>query len=80
LLDEVKPVLTYADIAIESPYNTYLYTGLPPGPVCNPGHAALEAALNPAASDYLYFVAKPDGYHAFGKTYEEHLQNVARYQ
>jgi UPF0755 protein len=80
LLGEVKPVLTYDDIAIESPYNTYLHTGLPPGPVCNPGSASLEAALFPAETEYLYFVAKADGYHAFARTYEEHLRNVSMYQ
>ncbi|MDR1069460.1 MAG: endolytic transglycosylase MltG [Gracilibacteraceae bacterium] len=80
ILGEVKPVLTYADIAIESPYNTYLHTGLPPGPVCNPGGASLEAALYPAETEYLFFVAKPDGYHAFARTYEEHLRNVDNWQ
>jgi UPF0755 protein len=80
LLGEVKPVLTYEDIAIESPYNTYLYTGLPPGPVCSPGHASLEAVLHPAETEYLFFVAKPDGYHAFARTYEDHLRNVGLYQ
>ncbi|MDR1603526.1 MAG: endolytic transglycosylase MltG [Gracilibacteraceae bacterium] len=80
ILGEVKPVLTYEDIAIESPYNTYLYQGLPPGPVCNPGHASLEAALYPAETEYLFFVAKSDGYHAFARTYEEHLRNVSLYQ
>ncbi|MDR0434151.1 MAG: endolytic transglycosylase MltG [Gracilibacteraceae bacterium] len=80
ILGEVKPVLSYEDIAIESPYNTYLYTGLPPGPVCNPGRAALEAALYPAETEYLFFVAKPDGYHAFARTYDEHLRNVSEWQ
>ncbi len=57
---------------IDNPYNTFIYEGLPPGPVCNPGKAAMEAALNPEDTDYLYFVLKPDGTHYFSKTLEEH--------
>jgi len=78
-LGEVKPVLTNEDIAIDSPYNTYKYTGLPPGPICMPGKSSLMAAVYPADTNYLYFVAKPDGYHAFAVTYEEHLRNKALY-
>jgi UPF0755 protein len=80
ILGVAKPVLSYDDIAIPSPYNTYLHEGLPPGPVCNPGHASLEAALYPEDTDFMYFVAKGDGYSAFAVTYEEHLNNVAKYQ
>ena len=71
-LGEVKPVLTYEDIAVDSPYNTYLIDGLPPGPICSPGHDALEAAFFPAETDYMYFVAKPDGSHIFSVTFAEH--------
>lgn len=78
ILGEAKPVLSTADTEIDSPYNTYQNLGLPPGPIANPGHASLEAALYPADTDYLYFSAKPDGSHAFAVTYDEHLRNVAK--
>ncbi len=74
-----KQELTAEDLAIDSPYNTYRYAGLPPGPICNPGLASLRAAVEPEATDYLYFVAKLDGSHAFATTLEEHNANVARY-
>jgi UPF0755 protein len=69
--------LTPEELATDSPYNTYLYPGLPVGPICNPGRQAIEAALFPAQTDYYYFVAKGDGTHLFGRTYEEHLANIA---
>jgi UPF0755 protein len=59
-----------------NPYNTYRHAGLPPGPIANPGEAALTAALLPTATDYLYFVAKGDGGHVFTRTYEEHQQAI----
>lgn len=65
--------LSFKDIRIDSPYNTYRYAGLPPGPIANPGLASFEAALRPQATDYLYFVARGDGTHAFTRTYQEHL-------
>lgn len=61
-------------------YNTYLHPGLPPGPICNPGLASIDAVLDPAGTDYLFFYSKGDGTHAFAHTYEEHLQNQALYQ
>jgi UPF0755 protein len=73
---EVQP----PDLRRESPYNTYLRTGLPPGPICNPGLKSIQAAFEPAQTDYLYFVAKGDGTHAFARTYDEHLENVKKYQ
>lgn len=65
-----------ADLAFDSPYNTYLRKGLPPGPISNPGSDALEAALNPTASDYLYYLSKPTGETVFSKTLSEH--NLAK--
>ncbi|MCD6163666.1 MAG: endolytic transglycosylase MltG [candidate division Zixibacteria bacterium] len=61
------------DLKLDSPYNTYKYYGLPPGPICSPGKASLEAAVNPAAGDYLYFVAKGDGSHVFSKSNRDHI-------
>ncbi len=76
---EHHDVITKRDLQIDSPYNTYLHTGLPPTPIANPGKPSLDAAFHPARSDYLYYVAKGDGRHAFAKTLEEHNANVARY-
>jgi UPF0755 protein len=74
------PTITGADLQQDGRYNTYLNPGLPPGPICNPGLASLQAALAPAQTDYLYFVAKGDGSHAFATTLQEHEQNVQQYQ
>ncbi len=79
LTDGPRP-LTDADKGMDSPYNTYRFGGLPPGPISNPGEASIRAALYPAEVDYLYFVSKNDGTHQFSKTYREHLRNVARYR
>lgn len=75
-----KPRLSFADLRVVSPYNTYEVVGLPPGPICNPGLASLEAVAHPAVTDYLYFVAKPDRSHAFARTLQEQEENVARYE
>lgn len=64
----------------ENPYNTYQIPGLPPGPIANPGADALRAVVNPAESDYLFFVSRNDGTHVFSKTYSEHVRAVDRYQ
>jgi UPF0755 protein len=68
-------------VEVESPYNTYVIIGLPPGPICAPSLAAIEATVNPETTDYLYFVAKDDGTntHAFARTLEEHERNRAIY-
>jgi UPF0755 protein len=63
-----------------NPYNTYQHAGLPPGPIANPGAAALRAVVEPATADYLYFVAKKDGTHQFSRTYGEHVRAVNRFQ
>jgi len=72
--------LTRADLQFDSPYNTYRYAGLPPGPIAAPGQASIEAAANPAAVPYLYFVSRNDGSHAFASTLAEHNRNVFEFQ
>ncbi len=72
--------LTRADIQKPTPYNTYVIDGLPPGPIANPGRAALEAVMSPPDTEYLYFVADGSGGHAFAKTLEEHNANVAKWR
>jgi UPF0755 protein len=68
------------DLQFDSPYNTYRYAGLPPGPIASPGRASLAAAANPAPVRYIYFVSRNDGTHAFAETLEEHNRNVQQYQ
>jgi UPF0755 protein len=72
--------LTRRHLMTPSPYNTYLIRGLPPGPIANPGRAAMEAALYPAQTDYLFFVSKQDGTHTFSRNYKEHSMAVRKYQ
>jgi UPF0755 protein len=69
-----------SDLQSVNQYNTYQHAGLPPGPIANPGEAALRAALDPPPTDDLYFVANTQGGHFFSKTLKEHNQNVARYR
>jgi UPF0755 protein len=73
-----KQGLTAADLQLASPYNTYVNAGLPPGPIANPGLDSILAVLEPADTNYLYFVAGPDGKHVFAETFEEHEQNVCQ--
>jgi UPF0755 protein len=68
------------DLAFDSPYNTYRYAGLPPGPIASPGRGSLEAAVHPADADYVYFVSRNDGSHVFARSLDEHNQNVQKYQ
>ena len=69
-----------ADLQIDSPYNTYAQAGLPPGPICNPGEASIRAVLQPARTEFMYFVANTDGSgsHLIARTLDEHNANVAK--
>lgn len=71
-----QQVVLYKDLEVDSPYNTYKHKGLPPGPICQPGLAAIEAALKPADEDYLFYVAMPDGSHVFTSSAAEHDRAV----
>lgn len=79
ILGEQKPRLSTADTQIESPYNTYLHTGLPPGPIASPGADSIKAALYPADTEYLFFLAKGDGSHAFSENYDQFLRDKDMY-
>jgi UPF0755 protein len=74
-----KKSLTVDDLAIDSPYNTYLVAGLPPTPISNPGIAAITAVVNAPDTHYLYYIADATGKSHFAETLEEHQQNIARY-
>jgi UPF0755 protein len=76
ILPVPKTTLLNSDLEIDSPYNTYKYSGLPPGPISSPGSASLQAAVNPENTDYLYFVAKNDGGHIFSRTFAEHQKAI----
>lgn len=79
LTGAVKERLLDADLQINDPYNTYMYEGLPPGPISSPGEASIQAALYPDETSFLYFVAKGDGTHAFSETYKEHQAAISKY-
>ncbi len=79
ILGKPKERLLFSDLEIKSPYNTYLHTGLPPGPIANPGIKSIQAAISPAEVDYLFFVSKKDGTHYFSSTYREHLDAIEKY-
>lgn len=79
-LGTYKGRLLKKHLKLNSPYNTYLIRGLPPGPICNPGSPSLKAALYPAEEKYLYFVSKNDGSHVFSRTFTEHQREVRKYQ
>jgi UPF0755 protein len=78
-LPEHHDVITYGDLKIQSPFNTYLHQGLPPTPIANPGEASLQAAFDPRPSPYLYYVYKGNGHHAFARTLAEQNANIAKY-
>lgn len=75
----MKEKISYDDLRIESPYNTYKNEGLPPGPICSPGKDSIEAALHPEKTQYFYYVAAGDGSHIFSATYSEHLSAIRKY-
>ncbi|MDY6407755.1 MAG: endolytic transglycosylase MltG [Pseudomonadota bacterium] len=77
---DLKRALTYADLKVQNPYNTYVVYGLPQGPISNPGRAALEAVLNPMETNDVYFVADGRGGHVFSPTYEGHQKNVTQWR
>lgn len=82
-LGKQKEVLTFSDLKVKSPYNTYLYEGLPPGPIANPGIESIKSALQPENTDYLFYVRndiKNDGSHIFSKTLTEHNNAINKYQ
>jgi UPF0755 protein len=80
LEDRYRGAIYASDLQSSSPYNTYHHTGLPPGPICNPGVAALKAAISPAQTDFLYFVADAQGHSRFSATLKEHAQQVQSYR
>lgn len=80
LANRYRGAIHQSDLLFDSPYNTYKYAGLPPGPIANPGRSSLLAAMHPQTNDYLYFVANNLGGHNFSRTIEEHNRNVAAYR
>ena len=79
ILNKTSAELTEDDLKIDSPYNTYTHIGLPPSPISNPGSDAIDAALNPTITEYLYYLSDDDGNFYYAKTFEEHKKNKARY-
>jgi UPF0755 protein len=79
ILGNNKKQLSFEDTRVESPYNTYLNKGLPPGPISNPGIFAIKAAIYPQETDYLFFLSKPTGETVFSKTFEEHNKNKRKW-
>lgn len=80
LAGRYRGTIYLSDLQFDSPYNTYKYAGLPPGPIANPGAASLQAAMNPAQTEFLFFVSDNNGHHRFSRTAEEHERNVAAYR
>lgn len=79
ILDKNSSELTIEDLRIDSPYNTYLYKGLPPTPIANPGIESIEAVLEPEITDYLYYLTSADGTFYYARTFEQHKVNKKKY-
>jgi UPF0755 protein len=79
ILDDKKPALTNKDLLIDSPYNTYKYTGLPPSPISNPGLAAIRAAIYREPNNFWFYLSKPDGETVFSVNFEEQVGNKGKY-
>lgn len=80
ILENPTKRVMFEDLKVDSPYNTYLYRGLPPGPICSPGLASIKAAIRPARTDFLYFVSNGDGTHTFSRTWEEHKKAAEKFR
>lgn len=80
LSNRYRGTIYRSDLKFDSPYNTYKMTGLPPGPICNPGKASLTAAMHPSSTNYYYFVSDNQGHHRFAQTMQQHVSNVAAYR
>ena len=80
LAERYRGTIYQSDLQFTSPYNTYKFPGLPPGPIANPGAASLQASMHPAESEFLYFVSDNNGHHRFSSSLEEHSRNVAAYR
>lgn len=80
ILENPTVRVRFAQLKTDSPYNTYKHRGLPPGPICSPGIASVKAAMDPARTDYLYFVSNADGTHTFSRTWEEHREAAERFR
>ena len=80
LAGRYRGTIYQSDLQFDSPYNTYKYPGLPPGPIANPGAGSLQAAMHPASTDFLYFVSDNNGHHRFAQSAAEHDRNVAAYR
>lgn len=78
-LGEHKDRVLYSDLEVQDPYNTYVHTGLPPGPIANAGRSSIEAVVDPSITDYFYFLADSEGKNHFSKTYDEHLKKKAEH-
>lgn len=79
ILGKATEDLTLSDLEVKSPYNTYLYKGLPPGPISNPGLDSIRAAVNPTTTPYLYFLTGNDGKMYYARTFDEHVKNKQKY-
>jgi UPF0755 protein len=80
LAGRYRGTIYQSDLQYDSPYNTYKFPGLPPGPIANPGAGSLQAAMHPTESEFLYFVSDNNGHHRFSKNAAEHEKNVAAYR